>query len=79
MRFFRNPKPHPGGAPLVSVRDLKQRLDRSEEVLVLDVRQQGGYEAFPGTIPGSIRILAAELPERYGELPHDRPIVAFCT
>lgn len=65
--------------PQVSVRDLKRRLDQGEDLVVVDVRQPTGYEAYPGTIPGSIRIPPTVLPERYQELPRDRFIVLFCT
>jgi rhodanese-related sulfurtransferase len=63
----------------ISARELRERLDRGEPVLVLDVRQPFAYEQFPGVIPGSVRIPPAELPGRYGELPRDRLIVPYCT
>jgi rhodanese-related sulfurtransferase len=65
--------------PAISVRDVKRRLDRGGDVVVVDVRQPTGYDAYPGTIPGSIRIPPTQLPERYQELPHDRPLVLVCT
>lgn len=58
---------------------LKQMLDRGEQVLVIDVRQPDGYRTHPFSVPGSVRIPPSELPERYGELPRDRPIVLYCT
>ena len=79
MRFFRQPRSAAAGIPTMSVRDLKRRLDRGEETLVLDVRHAGTREDLPGSIPGSVRIPPEELPERYGELPRDRLIVAYCT
>jgi rhodanese-related sulfurtransferase len=65
--------------PAISVRELKRRLDQGEEVVVVDVRQPAGYDAYPGTIPGSVRIPPTVLPERYQELPRDRALVLFCT
>ena len=62
----------------LSVRGLKRRLDQGAEVVV-DVRQPTGYDAYPGTIPGAVRIPPTVLPERYQELPRDRALVLFCT
>jgi hypothetical protein len=63
--------------PMVSPEELKRRLDRGEDVVVLDVRQPEAYAECPGAIPGSIRIPPAEIPERYNELPRNRPIIPY--
>lgn len=63
----------------ISVQELERRLGRGERIAVVDVRQPSGYDAFPGEIPGSMRIPPAELPARYEDLPRDRPIVLYCT
>jgi rhodanese-related sulfurtransferase len=47
--------------------------------VVVDVRQPAGYDAYPGTIAGAVRIPPTVLPERYPELPRDRALVLFCT
>jgi hydroxyacylglutathione hydrolase len=44
--------------------------------LVIDVRQATEYAA--GHVPGSIHLLAGELPDRLAELPRDRPIATIC-
>lgn len=59
--------------------ELKRMLDSGEPVLALDVRQPDALSTCPFSIPGSVRIPPSELPDRYGELPRDRTIVAFCT
>jgi adenylyltransferase/sulfurtransferase len=64
---------------MISVGDLKRRLERGEPVVVLDVRQPLAYAEYPGAIPGSVRISPSELPDRYGELPRDRLVVSYCT
>lgn len=78
MRLFSR-KQEIGGVPALTAQELKRRLDAGENLVVVDVRQPVGSEVYPGTIPGSIRIPPAELPERYQELPRDRTIVLFCT
>ena len=48
-------------------------------MVVVDVRQPAGYDAYPGAIRGAVRIPPAELPDRYEQLPRDRPLVLYCT
>jgi sulfur-carrier protein adenylyltransferase/sulfurtransferase len=78
MRLFSR-KQDTGGVPTLTADELKRRLDAGANLVVVDVRQPTGYEVYPGTIPGALRIPPAELPERYQELPRDRTIVLFCT
>lgn len=78
MRLFHR-KQTAQSVPSLTAQELKRRLDTGENVTVVDVRQPTGFEAFPSTIPDSIRILPAQLPDRYQELPRDHPIVLFCT
>lgn len=44
--------------------------------LVLDVRQRDEYAG--GHVPGALHLMAGDVPERLGELPRDRPILAIC-
>jgi rhodanese-related sulfurtransferase/DNA-binding transcriptional ArsR family regulator len=65
------------GAHLTSltVAELQQCLDHGD-VVVLDVRPAEEYQA--GHLPGAVLMPLAELESRMGELPTDRPIVAYC-
>lgn len=47
-----------------------------EDALLLDVRE--AEECAGGTMPGALHIPLDQLRKRIGELPADRPIVAFC-
>lgn len=47
-----------------------------EGAFLLDVREPA--EVAGGTIPGAVNIPLGDLRDRLGELPQDRPIVAFC-
>lgn len=49
---------------------------RSGEVLVIDVRPCDEYEA--GHLPYARSLPLAELETRLGELPRDRPVIAYC-
>jgi hydroxyacylglutathione hydrolase len=44
--------------------------------LLLDVRQADEYAA--GHVPGSLHLMAGDLPDRLSELPRDREIVTIC-
>ena len=57
--------------------ELTERLDAGEQLLVLDVRDHEEYGS--GHVPGSLHIPYAEISERLGELPTDRPIAAICS
>jgi DNA-binding transcriptional ArsR family regulator/rhodanese-related sulfurtransferase len=59
----------------VDMRDLLQRV-RSNEVIVLDARPVGEYEA--GHIAGAISVPVDELQRRLRSLPSDKEYVAYC-
>ena len=69
-----------GAAPTLSVKELKQRLDTRNNVLVLDVRSAEEYHGPLGHIAGSRHIAISELPERLAELEdyRDRTIAVMC-
>ncbi len=62
---------------LIDSEELAKRLEGAEPPLVLDVREADEWEA--GHIPGSTHIPYAELGERLGELPRERPVAAVCS
>ncbi|MBM3334318.1 FAD-dependent oxidoreductase, partial [Candidatus Sumerlaeota bacterium] len=59
----------------VSSIELGRRLDRGEDIVVLDVRSPAEYES--GHLEGAINIPLGALRKRCGELPRDRKIVAY--
>lgn len=62
--------------PEISVEDLKARMDRQDDFVLLDVREP--FEREIATIPGSIHIPLAEIPARVGELDPASEIVIHC-
>lgn len=62
--------------PAIEVEELRDRLKSPQPPLVLDVREKREYDTC--SLPGSQLIPLGELPNRFGELPKDRPIVAHC-
>ncbi len=62
---------------VMSVGDLKGKLDKSDDLLLLDVRTPQEY-AQDGHVAGSILIPLDELGARTAELPTDQPIACIC-
>src|SRR5439155_20765416 len=56
--------------------ELKERLDRRENVFILDVRNPEEYQICH--IPGSTLLPLPELPQRFAELDKDREMVVHC-
>ncbi len=58
---------------------LKQRLDRGEEIVIVDLRSDLSYHIDRVKITGAIWIPPMDFEERYQEIPRDRPVVMYCT
>jgi len=63
------------GIPQVSVRELKTRLDKGDDVLILDVREP--FEYAIANIGGKL-IPMNDVPARLGEIDRNREIVVQC-
>jgi membrane protein DedA with SNARE-associated domain/rhodanese-related sulfurtransferase len=62
----------------IDVRDLKERLDRDEELTLIDVRDELSVKANGVAVPKARWIPSSILPERLKELALDKPIVVYC-
>jgi hydroxyacylglutathione hydrolase len=62
--------------PLLSVHQLKGMLDRGEELLVLDTREQDEWES--GHLAGALNIYVGHLEQRLAEVPKGKPIAVIC-
>jgi len=67
--------------PRIQVEELAKRLasDAAHNMLVVDVRSHGYYDADSERIAGSIRIEPNNLIEEIKNLPKDREIYLYCT
>lgn len=63
------------GIPEIEVEELKRRLDRGEDLFILDVREPHEYQI--ANLGGHL-IPLNELPKRIHELDSSREIVAHC-
>jgi rhodanese-related sulfurtransferase len=66
--------------PMLSIPELKQRLDAKEELLVLDVRSAEDFIGEQGHINNAKNISLEELPQRLNELEdyQQKPIILVC-
>ncbi len=60
----------------ITVRDLKERMDKGETVFLLDVREPHEYSL--AKIDGSVLIPLGQLPTSLDQLDRDSEIVAYC-
>ena len=58
--------------------DAKARVDAGEAI-ILDVVSPLAWEQLDRAISGAVRIAPDELRERWGELPRERAVIAYCT
>ncbi len=61
---------------LLSVHQLKQKIDRGDELIVLDTRGQDEWDS--GHIKGSLHIYVGHLEQRLAEVPKDKPVAVIC-
>lgn len=66
----------PGQMPEISVTELKERMDRGDDVQLIDVRED--HEVAVAKIPGSIHIPLGQIINRMSELDPDRDTVVHC-
>lgn len=66
--------------PRVQVEELARQLaDEKENILVVDVRSHGYYDADAARIKGSIRLEPNNLAEEVKTMPRERNIYLYCT
>jgi hydroxyacylglutathione hydrolase len=61
---------------LLTVQELKKRLDSSDEIVLLDVREKSKWDQ--GHIKGARHIYAGHVERHLGDIPSDRPIGVVC-
>lgn len=66
--------------PRVQVEELARKLDSdAQNLLIVDVRSHGYYDADTYRIKGSIRLEPNRLSSSFDELPKDKQIYLYCT
>lgn len=63
----------------IGARELKQKIDAGEDLVIVDLRHSMDFEADPETIPGAFRMDAKDLEEKSDRLPPGREVILYCT
>lgn len=63
----------------ITVDEVKKRMDKGDSILFIDTRNPKAWGESDVKLPGALRIHFSELDNRLKELPHNRPIIAYCT
>lgn len=66
----------PGGIPEISPEGLKERLDRGDDILVVDVREP--HEVEICRIAGTTLIPLGEIPKRFAEIDRTKDVIVHC-
>lgn len=61
----------------ITPKDLKEKMDKSEPVFIIDIRETDKYEA--GHIDGSVNIFQNDIPENVENIPREGIVVIACT
>lgn len=70
-------KSHALEVPRITAEELKGKLDRGIDVIIVDSRGKDSFEQ--EHIKGAFSIPLGEMEERHNELPKDKEIVFYCT
>lgn len=63
----------------ISAPELKERLDRGEDIVIVDLRSDLNYHGEGTKIAGAIWIAPEDFEERYAEIPRGRPVAMYCS
>lgn len=67
------------GVPRITKEELKAKMDKGQDVIVLDVRTGRSYDGSNVKIKGAMRIAPDDVETRYTELTKDKEIITYCT
>ena len=70
--------PASGGFATIDVRELKQRLDRGDQLLVLDVRTPEEWKGGHLTMAKHINVNDADFAAKVDKLDKTKPVVVYC-
>jgi rhodanese-related sulfurtransferase len=63
----------------ITVDDLRKRMEKGEDFVVIDTRNPQEWAKSDVKIPEAIRVSADKIDEVLSHIPKDKPIVAYCT
>lgn len=67
------------GVSRITKEELRKKIDKGEQVIILDVRTAGSYNGSTIRIKGDVRKEPDMAESWYKDLPMDKEIVTYCT
>ena len=67
------------GVSRITKEQLRAKMEKGEDIIVLDVRTGMSYKGSDIKIKGAMRIPPDAIDMRYKELPMDKEIITYCT
>jgi rhodanese-related sulfurtransferase len=63
----------------ITIDDLRQRMEKGEDFVVIDTRNQQEWAKSDVKVPKAIRVSADSIDEVLFHIPKEKPIVTYCT
>ena len=63
----------------VTVDEVRERLERGEPLVLLDVRNPEAWAEADAKLPGAVRVPLDDLEARLDEIPRGRAVITYCT
>lgn len=63
----------------ITKEELKTKMDKKEDLVIIDVRADGAYNSSSKKIQGAVRITLNELEKDTIKIPEDNEIITYCT
>ncbi len=63
----------------ISVEEIKKRLDKNEQIMFIDTRNEEDWGKSNVKVAGAQRLHYSQLGNHLAELPKDRLIITYCT
>ncbi|TAN59791.1 hypothetical protein EPN18_09805 [bacterium] len=69
----------PSSVQRISPEELKAKMVRGEDVIIIDARSPGSYNGSSSRIKGDIRIPFSDINAMVDKLPNDKEVAVYCT
>jgi rhodanese-related sulfurtransferase len=66
-------------ATRVTVDEVKERIERGEQLAFVDTRNPQAWGEAETKLPGAIRVPADEVEQHLDEIPRDRAVITYCS
>lgn len=66
-------------ATRVTADEVKQRMERGEELVFVDTRSPQAWGESDSKLPGAIRVPADQVPQHLDQIPRNHAVITYCT